>query len=166
MKTDFGMPTATGVTGQRRRVCATVVAVSAALMIAALAVSAAAQARPGARFARLNHRCSTFKGPDIYGQPHQPTERYGVYVTRGRVTCATAIHIVRGDINGKGVVHNGNPPLGDYRSYDGWVCPGGNMGYEFCQRQSRPVANPRTEIVSVACKIADPRGCPTKLPFS
>jgi hypothetical protein len=165
MRSGLGRSLAARCTTHRGQQFGTAAAV-AAVAAMSLLLAAGAQARPQTPTARLGLRCTTVTGPDIYGQ-WKGADRYGVYVMRGRVTCGTAEHIVSGDIHNKGVIHNGNPPLGDYRSYDGWVCPGGQMGYEYCQHSSRPVAQPRTEVLSVDCnRRFFSQGCPATLPLN
>lgn len=77
-------------------------------------------------------------------------ERWGVYVERGKVSCATAGKVLTGLLAGKGknVVKG---PADSYTLYDGWLCPYDQMGVATCQYGTKPVRSPSRAIFGLSC---------------
>jgi hypothetical protein len=86
-----------------------------------------------------------------------------VYVTKGSVSCGTAVLITRGLAYGNGTIHYGSDSADTYVRYRGWICPAGNMGATSCFKGSRLVRNPRSAFLSLECSVAT-SGCPARLP--
>ena len=88
--------------------------------------------------------------------------RWGVYVSKGKVGCATAATVLREVLAGKGtpIVNSGT---GGAR-YEGWVCPYNQMGLLTCQRGTKPIARPGRSIFALSCATeADGEpGCPAR----
>jgi hypothetical protein len=113
-------------------------------LIAACGVAASgATATAGASSAKVP-RCEkvTVKG-----------KRWGVYIEKGTVSCATAGTVLKGVLAGKGKsVDKG--PANAYIVYDGWVCPYDQMGVLTCESGTKPVANPGRTIFALSCSTA------------
>ncbi len=88
--------------------------------------------------------------------------RWGVYVSKGKVGCATAGMVLTRVLAGKGtpIVNSGT---GGVR-YDGWLCPYNQMGVLTCQYGTKPVARPGRSIFALSCATeADGEpGCPAR----
>lgn len=123
----------------------------------AVALAAVAWAATGAGVAgaspRKTPRCETFS---VNGQ------RWGVYVERGSVGCASAGKVLKGVLAGKGRnVDKG--PADEYIVYDGWACPYYQMGVVSCQHGSRPVERPSSAIFALSCATATGQpACPAR----
>jgi hypothetical protein len=127
------------------RTWATALAVIAACGVATMAGTAVASSGKVPRCERI-----TVKG-----------ERWGVYVAKGKVSCATAGRVLKGVLAGKGkpLVDNGT---GGSR-YDGWVCPYDQMGVVTCEHGTKPVANASRQIFGLNCATgAGEPACPAR----
>lgn len=90
--------------------------------------------------------------------------RWGVYVERGKVGCATAGKVLTGLLAGKGKhVDNGPGPGGEYTLYDGWLCPYDQMGVATCEYSTKPVDHPSRAIFALSCAtgVGEP-ACPAR----
>jgi hypothetical protein len=66
-------------------------------------------------------------------------------------------------ITHKAAAHVGSDDADSYSSYDGWKCPFGNMGNQYC---SLPAAPPyQSSALAIDCGIAE-GGCPAHIPRS
>ena len=88
-------------------------------------------------------------------------KRWGVYVAKGRVSCATAGNVLKGVLAGKGKSLVGNGTGGS--RYDGWVCPYDQMGIVTCEHGNKPVANAGRQIFGLSCAtgVGEP-ACPAR----
>jgi hypothetical protein len=133
---------------------ATTLAVGVVLLCASLASalssSAAGGTAPEAHAARTYHRCATFHDENSpYAHPGHAN--YGVYVTRGRISCQSAIQVMTAVFTGKGRAVEGT----SYTLYHRWYC-GGQMGGYSCQSS---LHNPAGTFDVLAC-AAPLIGCP------
>ena len=88
-------------------------------------------------------------------------KRWGVYVAKGNVSCATAGKVLKGVLAGKGKPLAGNGTGGS--RYDGWVCPYDQMGVVTCEHGTKPVANPGRQIFGLSCATgAGEPACPAR----
>jgi hypothetical protein len=101
-------------------------------------------------------RCKTIKVKN---------QRWGVYVDHGKVSCATAGHVLGGLLAGKGKnVDKG--PADSYTLYDGWFCPYDQMGVATCYYGTKPVKNPSRSIFALSCAHgAGEPACPARAKF-
>ena len=88
--------------------------------------------------------------------------RWGVYVDRGNVSCATAGTVLTGVLAGHGtpIVNSGT---GGAR-YDGWLCPYDQMGVLTCDFGTKAVAHPGRMIFALSCapQANGQPGCPAR----
>lgn len=138
-----------GALGKVKRTRVVAPALIAACGVAALALTVAGTA--GASSGKVP-RCEkiTIKG-----------KRWGVYVDKGKVSCATAGTVLKGVLAGKGKPLAGNGTGGS--SYDGWVCPYDQMGVVTCEHGTKPVANAGRQIFGLSCstEVGEP-ACPAR----
>lgn len=125
---------------------------AAALALIAVCGVAASGATAGASSGKVP-RCEkiTVKGA-----------RWGVYVSKGKVGCATAGTVLRAVLAGKGTPIS-NSGTGGVR-YEHWRCPYNQMGVLSCQYGTRPVAHPGRIIFALSCATeanGEP-GCPAR----
>src|SRR4051812_17048386 len=114
-----------GATARRRLL--TVLAL--AVCVFAVGAVTGATAHPQTNVYAGAHRCARY----TVGHQH-----WGAYVERGRVTCATAVRILRAVQNGAGADHEGAGFADSYTLYRGWRC-GGQMGFFSCTYPNVPV---------------------------
>jgi hypothetical protein len=88
-------------------------------------------------------------------------KRWGVYVAKGKVSCATAGRVLKGVLAGKGKPLVGNGTGGS--RYEGWVCPYDQMGTVTCEHGTKPVANAGRQIFGLSCatEVGEP-ACPAR----
>jgi hypothetical protein len=124
------------------------VAVLAAIAACSVAAWGPAAAASPASFARCEK--ITVKGAD-------PGPHWGVYVSAGKVGCATAGMVLAGVLadKGKPIPNNGDGGV----TYDGWLCPYAQMGAVTCQYGTTYVPRPRRSIFARNC--SNP-GCPAR----
>jgi hypothetical protein len=88
-------------------------------------------------------------------------KRWGVYVAKGKVSCASAGKVLKGVLAGKGKSIVGNGTGGS--RYDGWVCPYDQMGVVTCEHGTKPVANAGRQIFGLSCATgAGGPACPAR----
>ena len=88
-------------------------------------------------------------------------QRWGVYVAKGKVSCASAGKVLKAVLAGKGKSIVGNGTGGS--RYDGWVCPYDQMGVVTCQHGTKPVANASRQIFGLSCATgAGEPACPAR----
>jgi hypothetical protein len=88
-------------------------------------------------------------------------QRWGVYIAKGKVSCASAGKVLKAVLAGKGKSIIGNGTGGS--RYDGWVCPYDQMGVVTCQHGTKPVANASRQIFGLSCATgAGEPACPAR----
>jgi hypothetical protein len=90
-------------------------------------------------------------------------KRWGVYVGKGKVGCATAGSVLKGVLAGKGTYVNNGFSVNSYIRYNGWVCPYDQMGIVTCEFATKPVAHAGRQIFGLSCAtgVGEP-ACPAR----
>lgn len=98
--------------------------------------------------------------------PHGQAEKWRVYV-KGDASCATAVKILDAVMHLHGKQHLGSSQAGSYFTYDGWLCPFGDMGTQVCELPTHlPAQEPiRAHALALDCTTPE-RGCPARVPSS
>lgn len=90
-------------------------------------------------------------------------ERWRVYVA-GASSCASTTKILDAVMHLQARPHFGRSEVNSYFTYDGWLCPFGNMGSQTCELPTQLPAHPpiRAHAIALDCTV---RGCPAHMPF-
>jgi hypothetical protein len=90
-------------------------------------------------------------------------KRWGVYVAKGKVGCATAGAVLKGVLANKGTYVNNGSSANSYVLYKGWLCPYDQMGIVTCEFATRPVAHAGRQIFGLSCAtgVGEP-ACPAR----
>ena len=135
------------VRARRTRAAALAVIVACGVATTALAVAGTAEASSG-----KVPRCEKIT---------VKSQRWGVYIAKGKVNCAIAGKLLKAVLAGKGKPLVGNGTGGS--RYDSWVCPYDQMGVVTCQHGTKPVANASRQIFGLSCATgAGEPACPAR----
>ncbi len=95
---------------------------------------------------------------------HGQAEKWRVYV-KGDASCATAVKVLDAVMHLRGKQHLGSSEAGSYFTYDGWLCPFGDMGTQTCELPAHLPAHPpiRAHALALDCTTFE-RGCPARVP--
>lgn len=91
-------------------------------------------------------------------------DRWRVYAN-GDASCATAVKVLDAIMHLSGKRHLGSDEANSYVTFDGWLCPSGDMGVQSCELPARPPDHPpiRAHALALNCGRAA-NGCPVRVP--